>query len=85
MDFTLYTKADCQLCESAKRMLETRGYGYISLKIPTDITKEDVQKLVVEAGSDHVVNSVPQIFHGSKYIGGCKALSDYMKEIGPKT
>ena len=81
MKFTVYGKENCSYCNSAKGLLERKGLEYDDLSVPTDVSKEKIQARITEAGSDHVVRSVPQIFHGSTYVGGFKELVDYLAEI----
>jgi len=70
MSFTLYTKVNCSACSNAKRFLEAKGLDYTTLNVPTDADTQMIQERVTEAGSDHIVKTVPQIFLGEKYIGG---------------
>lgn len=78
MGFTLYTKANCSACSNAKRFLESKGLDYTTLNVPTDADPQMIQERVIEAGSDHIVKTVPQIFLGEKYIGGVTDLVSFV-------
>lgn len=79
MYFTIYTKADCSYCNNAKILLDRLGHLYEEITIPDEATKEDVQTRIVEAGSNHLVKSVPQIFDGDTYVGGYAQLLEYIQ------
>ena len=81
MEFTLYTKENCQFCQLAKKLLDEHGQGYDVLKIPTDATVKMLQEKVADTGSKAEVKSVPQIFRGTEYIGGVKELVKYMESL----
>ena len=81
MEFTLYTKNNCQFCQMAKEILDENGYGYDVLLIPADATVKMLQEKVADTGSKVEVRSVPQIFHGPEYIGGVKELVKYVESL----
>jgi glutaredoxin len=76
-DFTIYSKDNCPFCERAKNIIKTHGYSFTELKVHVDITKEQIQEAVNNAGSTHEVRSVPQIFKDDEYIGGYQQLVQY--------
>jgi glutaredoxin len=76
--FTVYTIDKCKHCVNAKMLLDAAGYHYDEYNIPRDVPKEKLQERVTAAGSDVVVTTAPQIFHGKRYIGGATELSKYL-------
>ena len=76
--FVVYTIPNCKHCVAAKQLLQSQGMEYDELSIPTDVTKEALQARVTETGSQAVIRSAPQIFHGPNYIGGAKQLVEYL-------
>ena len=79
--FTLYTKDNCPHCVAAKRLLQQKNQTYTELKVPDQADRETIQERVLEAGSSAVIRSVPQIFHGEKYIGGGQQLKRYLETL----
>lgn len=79
MDYTIYTKDSCPYCGMAKNALESLGFTYEERKIPDTATTEELQTRVTEAAEGVIVKTVPQIFHGDKYIGGATDLLKYLK------
>jgi len=69
MKFTVYGKNNCKFCVSEE------------LSVPEQVSRDDIQLYVNESGSDHVVKSVPQIFHEGVYVGGFKELVEYLRAI----
>jgi glutaredoxin len=71
--FTIWTQPGCSYCEKAKALLremgELIGREYI---IGRDITVAEFK----EQG----YTTVPQIWHGSRYIGGYSELASYLEE-----
>ena len=80
-NFTLYGKNNCNFCRVAKQLLDANNLPYDVLLIPTDSTAKQLIERVQESIPDAEVNSVPQIFHGPKYIGGTKELAEYVKTL----
>lgn len=74
----MYTKDGCTYCNAAKTLLKAKGFTFEELKIPNQVTKDQVQMKVTESGSNTVIRTVPQIFHGDKYIGGFQELQRYL-------
>lgn len=81
MKFTIYTKGVCPYCTKAKQLMERTGHEYTELAVPNQASKDDIQLRINESGSDHVVRSVPQIFHGDRYVGGFDKLEEYIRGI----
>jgi glutaredoxin len=81
MKFTVYGKNNCKFCVSAKQLIKQSGHEYEELSVPEQVSRDDIQLYVNESGSDHVVKSVPQIFHEGVYVGGFKELVEYLRAI----
>jgi glutaredoxin 3 len=66
---TIYTTAHCPYCIRAKEVLRNKGISYSEIDVGHDpaLRKEMTQK----AGGRR---TVPQIFIGSKHVGGCDDL-----------
>ncbi|WP_257281379.1 MULTISPECIES: GrxA family glutaredoxin [unclassified Endozoicomonas] len=74
--FTVFGRPGCGYCVRAKEVLESRGLPMLYVDIHAEgITKADLEKTVGKR-----VETVPQIFHGQKYIGGYTELDAYLKE-----
>lgn len=66
---TMYTTAVCPYCQRAKQLLKARGVEQLE-EIRVDTQPELRQKMMELTGQ----RTVPQIFIGSKHIGGCDDL-----------
>jgi len=66
---TIYTGKLCGYCGAAKRLLAKRGVAYDEI----DVTfKPDVRAEMSKRAGGRT--SVPQIFIGSRHVGGCDDL-----------
>ena len=65
----IYTTATCPYCISAKQLLKTRGVTDLN-EIRVDLQPGERQKMIDATGR----RTVPQIFIGSTYVGGCDDL-----------
>lgn len=73
--FTVFGRPGCGFCVRARQLLEDRKLPLLYVDIHAEgITKADLEKTVGKP-----VETVPQIFHGQKYIGGCTDLEAYLK------
>jgi glutaredoxin len=70
--FFVYGADGSQACDKAEFILYTLGHDYRHYVYGRDYTLNQLQKLVPGA------TSVPQIFFGTKYIGGIKELYEYL-------
>lgn len=71
---TVYSKPNCQFCDMAKQLLESKGVDYVSIDITLD---PDARQLLVDAG----FRSVPQIYNGTTHIpGGYQGLTGMSAE-----
>lgn len=65
----IYTKTLCAYCWRAKMLLESKGIAY--QEIGVDFGGEQREKMIERAGG---CTTVPQIFVGEHYVGGCDDL-----------
>ena len=65
----IYTTGSCPYCIQAKHLLKERGVAELD-EIRVDTTPGERQKMMEITGR----RTVPQIFIGEKYIGGCDDL-----------
>lgn len=70
--FFIYGALNSKACEKAELLLHAVRYDYRFYVYGRDYTLNQLQRIVPGA------TSVPQIFHGTKYIGGIKDLYDYI-------
>ncbi len=68
-DITIYTKGWCPYCSAAKALLEAKGAAFTEISI--EGRPEDRQAMMARSGGR---NTVPQIFIGSRHVGGCDDL-----------
>ena len=66
---TIYTKAWCPYCSAAKELLERRGAAFTEIDIEARTGAR--QEMIAKAGGR---STVPQIFIGSRHVGGCDDL-----------
>jgi ribonucleoside-diphosphate reductase subunit M1 len=76
--FTVYSKDQCEDCEIAKSLLKAKGFTYEDIRLSE---KSDRLALYqkIDRVEDEVVDSMPQIYDGSTYIGGLYELRQYMR------
>jgi glutaredoxin 3 len=71
---TIYTKDNCQFCDMAKALLESRGVPYNTINVSE---KSEARDFLIENGH----RSVPQIFRGTTHIpGGYQGISGMSEE-----
>lgn len=71
---TVYSKPNCQFCDMAKQLLESKGVDYVSVDITLD---PEARQLLVDGG----FRSVPQIYNGTQHIpGGYQGLAGMSAE-----
>jgi glutaredoxin len=82
--FTIFSKENCQWCESAKELLDERddassidAYNYFDC---TEILKTNKPEFINEINklSGVEIKTFPIIFKGKKYIGGFQELRRYL-------
>ncbi len=75
--FTVFGRPGCGFCVRAKEVLEKKSMNYRYVDIHAEgITREDLEKTVGKP-----VETVPQVFHGQRYIGGFQELDAYLKTL----
>ena len=60
---TIYTKDNCQFCDMAKSLLESRDVAFNTINVSE---KSEARDFLIENG----YRSVPQIFRGTTHIPG---------------
>ena len=77
---TIYLTDTCPFCQSAERLLEQKGVSDID-KLRVDLKPELRTEMVKRSGR----RTVPQIWIGSRHIGGCDDLHalDRRGELDP--
>ena len=63
---TIYTTSWCPYCQEAKALLGKKGVAYEEIDVDG---KPDLRKAMMEKANGRT--SVPQIFIGTKHVGGC--------------
>ena len=71
MKAVVWSKDPCPFCDSAKQLLQQRGYEVEERIIGAPYTREDLIAAVPDA------RSVPQIFIEEQYIGGFDKLKEH--------
>ena len=71
----IYTSSLCGFCYKAKALLKKYNIDFNEINIDIDYNKRE--EMVAKANGK---TSVPQIFIGSKHIGGCDNLYDLERE-----
>lgn len=72
--FTIYGRSDCGYCAAAKRLLESKSEEVIWV----DMMSEGISKAELSQKIGQSVSTVPQILHGSIYVGGYTELTQYL-------
>lgn len=80
MKFTIYTKNNCNYCIKTKTLIVSKGHLYKEYKIPDQITPEELQEKINNAGFDRKIQTVPQIFHDDEYIGDYLEFCEYLNK-----
>jgi len=76
MQAVLYSKDNCQECERAKMLLESKNISYLEYKYGKDF---DRRAFVGEFGEEA---NFPQIAIGYEHIGSLKETLQFFKEKG---
>ena len=71
----IYTSSLCGFCYKAKALLKKYNIDFNEINIDIDYNKRE--EMVFKTNG---LTSVPQIFIGSKHIGGCDDLYELEKE-----
>jgi hypothetical protein len=73
--FFIYGAANSRACDKVEFILYTLGYDYRFYVYGRDYTLNQLQRLIPKC------QTVPQIYHGTKYIGGLKELYEYLQPM----
>jgi glutaredoxin 3 len=73
---TIYTKANCPNCVSAKLILDSLGLKYADVDIEVGERKANFLKEFPD------VRGMPQIFIGDQRVGGLLGLQEALKQMG---
>lgn len=65
----IYTQRFCSYCHYAKELLSRKGAAYHEIDVTGD---QDKRREMIERASGRT--TVPQIFIGATYVGGCDEL-----------
>ena len=68
-EVTIYTRQLCGFCTAAKRLLDTKGVGYV--EHDATFNRELKREMVQKANGR---STFPQIFIGEMHVGGCDDL-----------
>lgn len=68
-EILMYSTAVCPYCISAERLLNSKGVSSIT-KIRVDLDSEKRVEMMQRTGR----RTVPQIYIGERYVGGCDDL-----------
>jgi len=66
---TVYSGTPCPYCERAKMLLKKKGAAFEDFDVRADATK--MSEMLEKTGGKR---TIPQIFIGDRYIGGCDDL-----------
>jgi len=66
---TIYTKATCGYCAAAKALLKSKNVVFDEIPVDGDLAKQEEMTKRANGGW-----TVPQIFIGTKHVGGCDDL-----------
>lgn len=74
MTFTIYSKDGCPYCTKVEQVLKLAQLQHVIYKLNTDFTREEFYSEFGEG------STFPQVIVNDKYIGGCNATVQYLKE-----
>ena len=66
---TIYTKSTCVYCARAKALLTSKNVAFEEISVDGDVAKQEEMTKRANGGW-----TVPQIFIGTKHVGGCDDL-----------
>lgn len=72
--FFIYGANNSKACDRAELLLYTLGYDYRIYRIGIDYTIKQLERLVPG------VKTVPQVYHGTQYIGGMRELYEFLQQ-----
>lgn len=75
--FTIFGRPSCGYCVRAKQLLDAKDYEYRWV----DIVEEGISKADLEKTIGRPVETVPQIFDGTEYVGGFTELEVHIDKL----
>ncbi len=69
---SVFTRAGCPHCASAKALLEQKGWDYEEIELKGDVTSKTLEAVTGRS-------TTPQVFVGGKHIGGADDLKAYLE------
>ena len=76
LNVTIYTRSNCPNCDSAKRLLESKGIRYVDVDIELGDRLGNFLKEFPDA------RQMPQIFINDQRVGGLAGLQAALKQVG---
>jgi glutaredoxin 3 len=76
LNVTIYTRSNCPNCDSAKRLLESKGVKYVDVDIELGDRLGNFLKEFPDA------RQMPQIFINDQRVGGLAGLQAALKQLG---
>ena len=76
MNIVVYTKSGCPNCVTAKRLLDSKGIGYVEF----DTDQPGVINALLDSYPE--ARQMPQIFIEGQRVGGLAGLQAALKEMG---
>ena len=72
-EVTIYTKNDCKWCDLMKALLNRKNVVFNQVIISPDLFNDFKQK--------HGVDTLPQLYHGDKLVGGYTAVLNMLRNV----
>lgn len=76
MNIIVYSRDKCPNCDSAKRLLETKGLPYSEIKLECE---DDIKAFYEKCGAG--VRQMPQIFIDEQRVGGLLGLQAALQQL----
>jgi len=76
MNITIYTKAQCPNCVSAKQLLKSKGIDYMEIDVDRD---EEMLALLLHKHPE--ARQMPQIFIEGQRVGGLAGLKAALEQM----
>lgn len=76
MNITIYTKAQCPNCVTAKQLLKSKGLKYHEFDVETDFGAQ------IWLQDNPSLRQMPQIYINDQRVGGLAGLQAALKQVG---
>ena len=76
MQIVIYSKSHCPNCTAAKRLLDTKGIGYMEYSV------DDPTVMAAFIETHQGLRQMPQIFIEGQRVGGLAGLQLALNELG---